>query len=453
MSKKNKANRNLDRQAIQQQFKQVFDRFTADQAFRKIAESDPDQAFQAYPLLDPQQALAAIRYARYRKPLLEDGNIYWELFRQLNERAMQLIRDRQASLSYALEGIGDLASRDLARMQLSSPLFRWNTNVIYVPVAFELSSGCSVQCPFCGLAAPKLTGLFRYTPENARLWQEVLQACREFIGSMAGMGPCYFATEPFDNPDYEKFMLDHRRIFGFASQTTTATADRNPARIHAFMAWLGQDELQQNALRFSIYSLSQLNRILADYTPEELVSIELLANNPESDNRISRTGRCRENYKDAPKLTDYSISCLAGVWVSMSQRLMKWMEPEEPSADYPLGIRVLETRGFTDGDSFRKNLQEMIDHWAARGLPIDEKIGLHHKVWLERRGQLRIFHGEDIELKMGGNHSFGEAIDSLAEKPQSFSAMCRHLKIAEFPAAGIRQKLGILWQRGYICRI
>lgn len=46
--------------------------------------------------------------------------------------------------------------------------------MIQAPLMFELSEGCSVGCPFCGVAAMKLRGVFRYTEEHVALWQETL---------------------------------------------------------------------------------------------------------------------------------------------------------------------------------------------------------------------------------------------------------------------------------------
>jgi hypothetical protein len=63
-----------------------------------------------------------------------------------------------------------------------------------------------------------LTNLHRYTGQRAGAW--------EFL---------YWATDPFDNPDWESFCLDFCDVFGRFPLTTTAQAMRDPARTHAFM--------------------------------------------------------------------------------------------------------------------------------------------------------------------------------------------------------------------------
>ena len=66
-------------------------------------------------------------------------------------------------------------------------------------------------------SASRLAGVARYE-ENRLLWHGILAAVLEIIGPAAGMGPCYFATEPFDNPDYERFMAGYREILGTVPQ-------------------------------------------------------------------------------------------------------------------------------------------------------------------------------------------------------------------------------------------
>ena len=100
----------------------------------------------------------------------------------------------------------------------------------HLPMAFELSSGCSVGCPFCALSAGRLAGLFRYTDENASLWRGVLAAAHRVVGDSAGRAPCYYATEPLDNSEYERFLEDYFAEFDRVPQTTTAAALRNIER-------------------------------------------------------------------------------------------------------------------------------------------------------------------------------------------------------------------------------
>ena len=79
----------------------------------------------------------------------------------------------------------------------------------FISACFELADGCSGNCLFCCLLdAKSLSAYFCYTPKNQLLWQEILHNTREVLGEIAGSSICYFGTEPFDNPDYEKFITD-----------------------------------------------------------------------------------------------------------------------------------------------------------------------------------------------------------------------------------------------------
>ena len=77
-----------------------------------------------------------------------------------------------------------------------------------IAVAYELGVGCSGRCGFCCFDAPPLRENFRYTPENRELWRGVLALFRELLGDRAGAAALYWATDPFDNPDLEKFYRD-----------------------------------------------------------------------------------------------------------------------------------------------------------------------------------------------------------------------------------------------------
>ena len=98
----------------------------------------------------------------------------------------------------------------------------------HCPVAFELSSGCSVGCWFCASAAQRLSGVFEYGKKNSKLWGQILELTFDLLGPAAGTGICYYGTEPFDNPDYERFCDDFHTILGQFPQTTIAAPLRDP---------------------------------------------------------------------------------------------------------------------------------------------------------------------------------------------------------------------------------
>ncbi len=113
----------------------------------------------------------------------------------------------------------------------------------HAPFAVELSQGCSVGCWFCCVAAQRLEKTFAYTPDNACLWKGVLHALNYMFGLAEGAqhGFCYWATDPLDNPDYERFIDDYRDTMGQLPQTTTAVAMRDVTRTRALLACYGRE--------------------------------------------------------------------------------------------------------------------------------------------------------------------------------------------------------------------
>ena len=198
-------------------------------------------------------------------------NPYVKEYAHRNCMVSERVRQRVQRERFAADGIWQYSNIVRNRCRMENQLIRMHSNIYFYPAVFELSEGCRVQCPFCGLAAKPWSSDFRYTEENRTLWREVLQITRELLGNVIDVSPCYFATEPLDNPDYEDFLRDAREVTGGVPQTTTALAERYPERIRSLMDFLGERELEENnSLRISIRNLTQFHRIMELYTPEEL---------------------------------------------------------------------------------------------------------------------------------------------------------------------------------------
>lgn len=285
-----------------------------------------------------------------------------------------------------------------------------NDAFVHALVTYELADGCSVGCEFCGLGAGRLKSLFRYTEENAKLFRDVLKAAHEVLGDVAGGGMMYFATEPLDNPDYEKFEQDYLKEFGIIPQITTAVADRDIERTRYFVHELygGHGFIH----RFSLRSAEMTEKVFDSFSAEELVSVELLpqfeeapgfvhftvvgkqienvAKDEKSDTGISSTlsiDECGLNDDGIPIVSLESlkeqisdpgtICCIDGFRINFARKEVTVFTPCHMSREHPNGISEAATLKFTDGNDFKDKLLELIDSYMVVELPNDEPLKLY----------------------------------------------------------------------------
>jgi len=245
-----------------------------------------------------------------------------------------------------------------------------NASMIHAPVSFELDRGCSVGCWFCGLDAQKLSAVYEYTPKNAKLWRETLSVFKKLAGAAAGTGVCYWATEPMDNPDYEKFCCDFHEILGTFPQTTTALPLKDPDRTRRLLKLSNERGFWIN--RFSVLSLGMLHKIHKEFTAEELAYVELVTQNKEANMKQAASGRARikmQNDGDIDVNAEFdpaaggsgTISCMSGFLVNMIDRNVKLISPCNSNNKWPLGYWLHAEGNFTGAASLEKLLREMVD--------------------------------------------------------------------------------------------
>jgi len=260
---------------------------------------------------------------------------------------------------------------------------------IHFPVCFELSKGCSVGCWFCGVSAPRLSDIFIYNQENARLWCEVLELIKEILGPAAGAGFCYCASDPFDNPDYEKFCCDFHEVLGIFPATTTAQPLKNPARTRALLKL----SLEKGCIlnRFSILSLKMLHQVCDEFSSEELAFVDFALQNKEADTLKSNSGRARE-YKQikADKSQEIredafagSTACVSGFLFNMIDRSVKLTSPCNADERWPLGYRVYDEGNFTNADDLKILLERMIDNHMPLTLRSHERVSFRRDLKYE----------------------------------------------------------------------
>lgn len=263
--------------------------------------------------------------------------------------------------------------------------------LVHAGAAIELCRGCSVGCWFCGISALKFDGVWEYTPENAALWQQIVETLGAQLGAPAGHGFCYWATDPLDNPEYERFCQDFAERLGHFPQTTTAQPMKDPARFRKIHAMARR---YSHAIdRFSVLSLGMLKKVLAEYSAEELLCVEMVmqmdgawASKAYAGRARSLTERWTKSAGHAPDPQDTStIACVSGLLLRMPERSFEWITPCPADETWPNGYKVLARHQFADAQEFAAQLQATL----AR---LPERLPLHHK--LQLRPDLRVLPSE-----------------------------------------------------------
>ncbi len=347
--------------------KRFLECFRADANLREQLSTDPSSVHLAHDLdldLEDLRPIWDPNFVEQHAPqipiskLLADYQTFAD--QRLTWSDLRDIGDRSANMAYH-----HWRQRQIRRCDSElGPSF--NGNIVHSPAVFELSKGCSVGCWFCGISAPKLGDIFRDTSDNRSLWQETLDTLKGVLGPAATAGFCYWATDPLDNPDYEVFCLEYANQMGLFPQTTTAQPLRDPDRMRRLLKLSQERGCKVN--RFSILSLKILERVHAEYTPDELAQVELVLQMPHTDVAKAKAGRSLETMtakpdqvKDHHFLPGGTIACVSGFLFNMVERSVQLITPCNASVRWPLGYQILATGSFSCGDDLGEVLQRMIE--------------------------------------------------------------------------------------------
>lgn len=245
---------------------------------------------------------------------------------------------------------------------------------VHIPVMYELSSGCSVGCEFCGVGAKGLTSVFKFNDENEKLFREVLEVSKEIIGEASKHAALYFATEPLDNKDYEKFRDIFVEINGQIPQVTTSIPLRNISRTKELISKI--DENSNIFYRFSVRSLDDFYKIMENFSAEELLFVELIPQFSEAPGNVFvKSGRMDKEGLET------SISCITGFLINMCEKTVKLTTPVISSKEYPEGMVVLMSEKFDTASELSSIMTKAISEKMKTILDPDEKLKLYS--WFE----------------------------------------------------------------------
>ncbi len=360
--------------------KRFLERWVADTRFREVLDRDPAEAVRQFGLLaDPELLRPLYDISQAEIAGRDDAPEEVRDYRRFIDWKLRYRQETRRLGAPAHPAFQAWRGRQMMRSLWEVGLQRFE-GLVHAPLTFELSKGCTVKCWFCGVGALPFGGNFPYDAENARLWRGVLQAAREVTGEAGATGFCYWATDPLDNPDYERFICDFDEIMGRFPQTTTAQPMKDVARTRRLLALSQQ---RSGAVeRFSVLSRGVFDRILAEFTAEELLNVELIPqfNDAASPKAVAGAGRERLMQRaaraNAPPEADFedggTIACVTGFLFNMVERKVMLISPCSANAKWPLGYIVFDEFVFTDAGDLRARLKNTIE----RRMPLSVTSGM-----------------------------------------------------------------------------
>ncbi|ABA20756.1 conserved hypothetical protein [Trichormus variabilis ATCC 29413] len=442
--------------------KRFYERWNADPDFQQQFSTYPHQTITDYKLQidhdDVQALLHQINtnYDNNKKSIPVNSNINQNFYQELNF-STNILELASSSLEPRFHAWRE---RQIARTLSQMPKLV-HDKLLHVTTAFELSIGCSVGCWFCAISAPRLEDIFAYNQENAKLWHGVLELLKSIQGQAAKAGFCYWATDPLDNPDYEKFCQDFHDVLGIFPQTTTALSLKDPRRTRALLKLSLQNGIVIN--RFSILSLKMLDRVHQEFSPEELAFVELVLQNPESKSIKSNSGRAREyNQKNIYKNPEIknpekpedsfqgTSSCVSGFLFNMVKRHVKLISPWNADERWPLGYRVYEEGDFENIDELKILLTGMIERHMALTIRPNDLIRFRPDLKYENLSD-----GFQVSTKYKkhkfGNAPFIQQLGKMIDKGDKTAAeIAASFNIYGIPSIHIFDSLNLMFREGVL---
>ncbi len=368
--------------------------------FGKEFVKDPEGILKKYnlPLTKEDVVFYPVKEPGVMKPVYTTGKA--QLYADFMAKKFEYIDETRQVCVPSNEAFKKWRERQINRCRME--LGGKSNFLVHVPLTIELADGCSVGCEFCGLNAGRLKSVFRYTDENAKLFRGVLNVVNEIIGHAASEATMYFATEPLDNPDYELFLADFLKEFDKIPQITTATVMRHAERMHKLLKQIAEDG--RTIYRFSVLSEELAWKILDEFTPEELLFVELLPQFSEApSNGFVSTGR---NASDTENY-DNTISCVSGFVVNMARQEIRLTTPTNATKEHPTGEYILETAHFESVEDFKNIMLGMIRKYMMNIIKPSNAIGLQSYVGWRREGNEIV-----VESKAGTVAKFDTSKDA-----------------------------------------
>jgi hypothetical protein len=258
-----------------------------------------------------------------------------EAYRALNREKHLWLKNLYA-YEFSNQAFNSWRLRQISRFRTQVP-DDWADRNPHLPFIVELTNGCSLSCPFCAGAAQPLDQNIPAFEEHQAFFAGLIGRLQQKVGLRQAPGVLYFFTEPFDHPEYERYLAAAARIWGMVPQTTTAAWFRDEGRTRRLMKLT--EELGMTYNRFSVNSKKRFQQCLDTYSPRELLNIQLVLNYPEAAGApLYASGRGRQ----MDNTIQGSVACVSGFLVNLPLRRIQLVSPTLELQRWPSGCRVLE---------------------------------------------------------------------------------------------------------------
>jgi hypothetical protein len=330
--------------------KRFWERWIADPLFRNLLKKNPHLELKNYGIVFSEKSLKKILSQVQTVDINEAHNKLNAILFSRNKVSKDLVLSPDSIFSSWL--LYRFKKQAIDQIPLT----------LLFPFAIELTKGCSSGCKFCGLSAKPLCGIYTY---DSVFWKEILQVLKKHCGIYLGRhGFCYWATDPFDNPEYEKFFLDFFKIFKTFPCTTTSQFTKDIRRSKNFIKLIKEIGEELN-LRGSILSFHDFNILHQKFSAQELENFQVLFqfNNLLP---IIKAGRARDLEKldgllKIPESKSETIACVSGFLLNMVEKSIKLIIPCKADNNWPFGYQILSERVFHSSDDLDRIIQKMIN--------------------------------------------------------------------------------------------
>jgi hypothetical protein len=328
--------------------KRFWERWIADPKFRELFQKNPQIALQKMDISFSEKFLKKILKEVKVTNIAEVYKKFNKIYFPLKIEKNYVLPSNPIFRSWYLYQFKELKRRGMIQ-------------TLFFPFAIELTKGCSSGCSFCGFSAQPLSGIYKYEPI---FWKEVLLVLKKYCGFSFGKeGFCYWATDPYDNPEYEKFILDFFKVFKKFPCTTTAQFTKDVKRSKNLIRLINRNGGRGN-LRGSILSFNSFNLLHENFSAEELKEFQVLFRFNNILPKI-KSGRARK-LKESKSLIKSSeeknetIACVSGFLLNMVEKSVKLITPCKTDDDCPSGYRIISEKIFIDSEDLDLIIGQMI---------------------------------------------------------------------------------------------